>query len=520
MTFLNYIFSPRLFKVYGDASQKFYEPGGLEKWGDQIIYSLSMMWNISFYTSPLILTFLIRRGCFVAESITSFAKISAGISLIVVISLCMRGIGRSQSKVYTKFAKSLEAAKANSKNEEIKNELRLFDFEFKDWPVDFSVKEHNDAKKPRQVIAARSRPYWISSLPCEIAAYIAIHTFGLRMIYPGSVKLIQNYLHPMLVEGRAKLIENGHAKRYKLLTRDDNEVDSIFVDKRGISANGKTLVICSEGNAGFYEIGIMFTPMNLNYSVLGWNHPGFGGSTGKPFPDQDQNAMDAVVQFAINKLGFQPENILLFGWSIGGYSTLWAATQYPDNKGVIVDATFDDVLHLALPRMPQSLTGIVRIAIRQYVNLHNSELLSKYNGPIFMIRRTEDEVISENMDVSTNRGNNLLINMLKQRFPNIFKTEQVNLVNKMLSRPIEKTTDNSTDQLCLSLLLSYVSENGKSYPVEIGENYTEAQRNQMAEYLVYKHFMDYKSSHCTPLPVEYFQTPWTLPDEDTDFVFT
>lgn len=33
------------------------------------------------------------------------------------------------------------------------------------------------------------------------------------------------------------------------------------------------------GNAGFYEIGIMITPLALKYSVLGWNHPGFGGST-------------------------------------------------------------------------------------------------------------------------------------------------------------------------------------------------------------------------------------------------
>lgn len=56
---------------------------------------------------------------------------------------------------------------------------------------------------------------------------------------------------------------------------------------------------------------------------------------GKPFPDQDQNAMDAVMQFAINKLGFLPENIILFGWSIGGYSSLWASTQYPDVKGVV-----------------------------------------------------------------------------------------------------------------------------------------------------------------------------------------
>jgi len=44
-------------------------------------------------------------------------------------------------------------------------------------------------------------------------------------------------------------------------------------------ANGSTLVICSEGNAGFYEIGVMVTPLEAGYSVLGWNHPGFGGST-------------------------------------------------------------------------------------------------------------------------------------------------------------------------------------------------------------------------------------------------
>ena len=44
-------------------------------------------------------------------------------------------------------------------------------------------------------------------------------------------------------------------------------------------ANGSVLVICSEGNAGFYEIGVMVTPLEAGYSVLGWNHPGFGGST-------------------------------------------------------------------------------------------------------------------------------------------------------------------------------------------------------------------------------------------------
>lgn len=60
--------------------------------------------------------------------------------------------------------------------------------------------------------------------------------------------------------------ENG--VRYKIKAADGNEIDTMFVDNRIKGGNGETLVICSEGNAGFYEIGIMSTPMQLNYSTL------------------------------------------------------------------------------------------------------------------------------------------------------------------------------------------------------------------------------------------------------------
>lgn len=123
----------------------------------------------------------------------------------------------------------------------------------------------------------------MSTLPCEVAAYVAIHTFGIRMLYPGSLGILQSFLHTMLVQGRAKLIEHDRGIRYKLKTVDSNDIDTLFIDNRARTkddqANGRTLVICSEGNAGFYEIGIMVTPIALKYSVLGWNHPGFAGST-------------------------------------------------------------------------------------------------------------------------------------------------------------------------------------------------------------------------------------------------
>ena len=46
------------------------------------------------------------------------------------------------------------------------------------------------------------------------------------------------------------------------------EQQLIFCSLRN-SEEGKTLVICCEGNAGFYEIGIMATPISCGYSTLG-----------------------------------------------------------------------------------------------------------------------------------------------------------------------------------------------------------------------------------------------------------
>lgn len=71
-----------------------------------------------------------------------------------------------------------------------------------------------------------------------------------------------------------------------------------------------------------------------------------------------------------------------------------------------------------------------------------------------------------------------------------------------------------------SLLLSHVSENSKQYPLDIGDEYTDDQRNQMANYLLRKHLLDFKSTHCTPLPKEYFRIPWDLPSVENDFIFT
>ena len=119
-------------------------------------------------------------------------------------------------------------------------------------------------------------------------------------------------------------------------------------------------MITCEGNAGYYEIGAPGTPLDAGYSVLGWNHPGFAGSSvyiymivyffctsfsrhitivyilqGQPFPDNERNAIDVVMQYAIHKLGFDPQQIVLYSWSIGGYAAAHAGVLYPDLKYIV-----------------------------------------------------------------------------------------------------------------------------------------------------------------------------------------
>ena len=347
----------------------------------------------------------------------------------------LRGLGRITNSEYLSFMaahtqiRNLSQDDIRKKKEQL---LSQYDFDFRQWPVEFRWHESQlaDSKKPPTPIGRvkldASLISRVTRLPFDALAYFAIHTFGRRMMYPGSVYLLQRALDPMLMEGRTRLIEREGGERFKLETYDFNHIDAMFVDKRrSASENGRKLVITTEGNAGFYEIGIMDTPIKAGYSVLGWNHPGFAHSTGTPFPASEVAAIDTVVKFAHEKLGFKMKDIILFAWSIGGYSTSWAAAHYPEVKGVILDATFDDVIPLAVAKMPPSWRPIVVHTVRSYFNLNNAQNIEQYHGPILFVRRLQDEIIHTNDSdpIRTNRANDFLTNLLTTRFPNLLKHE-------------------------------------------------------------------------------------------------
>ncbi|XP_047543508.1 phosphatidylserine lipase ABHD16A [Vanessa atalanta] len=478
-------FSPRLFKIYGQGPEEtFYEPYGPEKIANKILSTAQTVFNCSIYTSPFICMYIYKRGFFSWDEARFLSYVFGGLGCFIAFTYFMRAIGRASNPGYVDFLNNLNTPSDDQRA--YLERIRKYDFEFYAWVPSFKMEQLPSVtwfeNIPFVKCANPDLPYY-QKVTIQILAYIAIHTFALSLIYPGTLTIIENMLWQFLAEGRAFLVETYNGKRAKIITADGNSIDTMFVDNRLDSSKGNILVICSEGNSGFYEIGIMTTPINAGYSALGWNHPGFGGSTGTPYPRQEQNAIDAVIQYAINELEFEVEDIVLFGWSIGGYTTTWAAINYPDVKGIILDACFDDLLPLAQNQMPKSWNLLVKEVVRSFVNLNIAEMLSKYSGPVQLVRRTEDEVICIKANqLASNRGNFLLISLLQQRHPELFEEESEKPVMDVL-------------QACVAL------SDQQRIVMSCGE--LPAIKRKILP-MISRYMRDFRSTHCTALPEDQF----------------
>ncbi|XP_056618269.1 phosphatidylserine lipase ABHD16A [Triplophysa dalaica] len=535
---LRCLFGPNLHRIHRSPDQTRadgragrrgwnYQPRGLERHTGSILGWASVLWSLSYYSSPLLLCYLYRKGYICSSKLVPFSQY-VGTALVCLLGVaCLRGWGRWRNPEYLQFITVLEETRKNN-TQSNKKKLACFDFDFKHWPADFSWNEVSSPKlskggvsllkpEPKHRGAADSVLSSVRTLPCHILSYLIVHSFGRRMLYPGSVGLLQKAMRPMLQQGLARLVEEYEGQRNKLVACDGNEVDTMFVDRRRDGGpHSKTLVICCEGNAGFYEVGCMNTPLEGGYSVLGWNHPGFGGSTGVPFPQNEANAMDVVIQFAVHKLGFQLTDIVVYAWSIGGFTASWAVMSYLEIQGLVLDASFDDLLPLAQKVMPDSWRPLVTHTVRQYMNLNNAEQLCKYQGPVLLIRRTKDEIITTTgpEDIMSNRGNDLLLKLLQYRYPKIMTDESVRAVRHWLAAGTQiedesvYTSYEVDDDWCLSVLRSYQADRETFFPWSVGEDMTLEGRRQLALFLARKHMRNFDTTHCTPLPISEFKHPW------------
>jgi uncharacterized protein len=149
-----------------------------------------------------------------------------------------------------------------------------------------------------------------------------------------------------------------------------------------------TLLLC-HGNGG----NIAYTLDSINiFNELGLNcfvfdYRGYGGSQGEPTEEGTYIDAQTAYEWLIKEKKLSPENIIIFGWSIGGSIAAHLASNV-EAKGLIIESSFTsyaDIGQKFYPYMP------VRLFARY--GYKTSNYIKKVDCPVLIIHSRTDEII-------------------------------------------------------------------------------------------------------------------------------
>ncbi|XP_031156848.1 alpha/beta hydrolase domain-containing protein 17C [Sander lucioperca] len=162
-----------------------------------------------------------------------------------------------------------------------------------------------------------------------------------------------------------------------------NRVGCMFVR---CAPNSRYTLLFSHGNA--VDLGQMCSfyiglGSRINCNVFSYDYSGYGVSTGKPSEKNLYADIEAAWQVLRNKYGVPPENIILYGQSIGTVPTIDLAARY-ECAAVILHSPLMSGLRVAFPDTRKTYC---------FDAFPSIDKVSKVASPVLVIHGTEDEVI-------------------------------------------------------------------------------------------------------------------------------
>ncbi|MEY3866237.1 MAG: hypothetical protein RLZZ338_128 [Cyanobacteriota bacterium] len=130
---------------------------------------------------------------------------------------------------------------------------------------------------------------------------------------------------------------------------------------------------------------------NLGLSVFLIDYRGFGKSTGK-FPTELQVYQDTEIAFnyLVQEKGIAPENIIIYGHSLGGAIGINLASKYQNIGGVIIEGSFTSLLEMTNYLRRYWIFPINMILHQRFDSISKLHLLKT---PLFFIHGAADEVV-------------------------------------------------------------------------------------------------------------------------------
>jgi len=174
--------------------------------------------------------------------------------------------------------------------------------------------------------------------------------------------------------------------RFWLTTAYGSRIPAVYFKRSGANIT----ILYSHANAE--DLGLMFgwlkcLSRRLNVNILAYDYTGYGEADGTPSEENCYADIDAAYDHLINFRRLQPEQIVLYGRSVGSgpatYLAVKCAEEGDDLGGLILECAFKSVLRVVVD-MGCTVMGD---------KFPNIDRISAVRCPTMVIHGTEDSTI-------------------------------------------------------------------------------------------------------------------------------
>ncbi|XP_020264408.1 protein ABHD17B-like isoform X2 [Asparagus officinalis] len=176
----------------------------------------------------------------------------------------------------------------------------------------------------------------------------------------------------------------------RVKTRRGNEIVAMFIKNLNLATKevegaGLT-VLYSHGNAAdlgqMYELFVELS-VHLRVNLMAYDYSGYGQSSGKPSEQNTYADIEAAYRCLVDTYGICPEDIILYGQSVGSGPTLDLAVRLSHLRAVVLHSPILSGLRVMYPVKNTYWFDI-------YKNIDKIPLV---NCPVLVIHGTADDVV-------------------------------------------------------------------------------------------------------------------------------
>ena len=152
---------------------------------------------------------------------------------------------------------------------------------------------------------------------------------------------------------------------------------------------GSVVTMLCHGNAGniSHRLETAEFLTSLGVSVLFFDYRGYGQSDGKPSEENAYADAEAAHRWLTSDKGFQAEQVLIFGRSLGGAVAVELATRVPC-RALIVESSFSSITDVGKRMFPYMPVGLLLT-----FKFDSASKIATLNCPKLITHSPDDEIV-------------------------------------------------------------------------------------------------------------------------------